>query len=718
MSGENQRTPRMVEIGHMEAHAGGTGVVVRVDGRETQRRSTVRSTEGEPTFTGRDDELGAIEHGLRDRRVVVLHGAPGLGKSRLAKEYAHKHVEGYLGGMFFVPFEQPPPTELAKLLRDTGKPVYAEESVEDQCRRALRDLGAAGRTLVIYDAVADERTLRDWLPYEGLDWHLIVTSTSANWASSWTTVEIGALRDEAARALVAAILADKAASDRLAEPIAAKAAGVTIELCASATAVHERLRRGRTVERVSAELARETMSSFEAAWTLLSRNAQVMLRVACAFATPRVPEPLLMPTLERLQWSATAAEDAVDEARERRLAAGAGNDVEVHQLVARFVREREPLGESMRRALFHGLIATATAFFEDPGNLDHRAWMLAYSVGLDDWADLITDWCEWTVLGHASIELGRFEAAQQWYERAASEAEKGDVYGRVNSDRLGTSLHQVGYCYSNLVKFEEALRWYERAVAAKERGDVRGCVDAASLGKSLHQVGACYSSLGKFEEALQWYERAVAAKEKGDVERCVEFQSLGTSLHQVGYCYARLGQFEEALRWYELAVASKERGDVRGRVNFASVGTSLSQVGASYWSLRQFEEALRWCERAVAAKGIGDMHGRVDSESLGRSLHHVGHCYANLGSFEEALRWFERAVAAKEKGDVHGRVDSASLGASLGQAGDCYAALGNIEEARRWHERAFVAKQTGDGHDGVAAARLGPGSASVGVDWE
>ena len=33
--------------------------------------------------------------------------------------------------------------------------------------------------LLIYDAIADERTLRDWLPYAGLDWHLLITSTSA-----------------------------------------------------------------------------------------------------------------------------------------------------------------------------------------------------------------------------------------------------------------------------------------------------------------------------------------------------------------------------------------------------------------------------------------------------------------------------------------------------------------------------------------------------------
>jgi signal recognition particle GTPase len=42
-------------------------------------------------------------------------------------------------------------------------------------------------------------------------------------------------------------------------------------------------------------------------------------------------------------------EDAIDEARDRRLAAGSGNSVEVHQLVARFVRDRGALEEPIRR---------------------------------------------------------------------------------------------------------------------------------------------------------------------------------------------------------------------------------------------------------------------------------------------------------------------------------------------------------------------------------
>ncbi len=508
-------------------------------------RSTVKSTAGEPAFTGREAELDAVAATLRDQRVVVLHGAPGVGKSRLAREYAYQNADQYPGGMFFLPFEQPPPVELAKLLRDTDRSAGPDEAIEDQCRRALRGLGSAGRTLLIYDAIADERTLRAWLPYDGLDWHLIVTSTSSRWARAWNCVDVGRLRPDAERALVASIVGDDAA-DQLTTRLAARAEGITIELCASAAAAYERLRRGRSVEHVATELSTEATSSFESAWTLLSPEARLMLQVASTYVTPRFPAVLVVDALQRIGWQTGTIEDAIDEARDRMLAAGDAESLQIHQLVARFVRTRGPLDEAVERSLFHGLLEAARRFSLHPGDLDLRALMQALSLRAEDWANFIVDGSEWHVVGRAIAELGRFEDARPWFERAVVAIEKGGVHGRVNSEHLGRSLHQVGYCYSSLGQFAEALPWFERAVAAKEKGDVHGRVNSDSLGGSLHQVGYCYASLGKFAEALPWFERAVAAKEKGDVHGYVDSESLGRSLHQVGDCYASLRKFAEA----------------------------------------------------------------------------------------------------------------------------------------------------------------------------
>ena len=650
-------------------------------------RSTIRSTAGEPAFTGREAELDVIVDKLRDEPVVVLRGPPGLGKSRLALEYAHKRAEAYPGGMFFIPFEQPPPVEMARLLRDADRSGDRDEPIEDQCRRWLRGVGSSGRRLLIYDAIADEHTLRAWLPPASSDWHVIATSTSALWARTFRCVDVRPLQGDAEHLLVASILGDRA-TDRLARRIAAKASGVTVELCASAYAAYKRLYLGHTVEDVEAGLAKATTSSFQSAWTLLSPQEQLVLQVASTFMAARFSSSLVIDTLQRIGWSRREADSAIDEVLIRQLLGRDGENFKVHQLVAHFVRAEAPLPDPVRQSLFQGLLSTAREFSENAGDLDRRASMQAYSLRVEDWAALVSDDSESHMVGNAIAHLGRYAEALPWFERAVAAAEKGDAHGQVDATSLGTSLHQVGYCYSSRNRFAEALPWFKRAVAAAKKGDVHGRVDSASLGRSLHQVGYCFSHQGQFAHALRWYKRAVAAAEKGDVHGHVDSESLGESLHQVGYCFSRQDQFAEALPWLERAVAVKTVGDVHGRVDSTSLGDSLHQVGHCYASQGKFAEALSWLERAVAAKKKGDVHERLDSDSLGKSLHLTGDCYASQGKFAEALPWLERAVAAKEKGDLHGCIDAESLGRSLYQLGDCYARQGQSAQALPWFERA------------------------------
>ncbi len=71
-------------------------------------------------------------------------------------------------------------------------------------------------------------------------------------------------------------------------------------------------------------------------------------------------------------------------------------------------------------------------------------------------------------------DVHRLISSHRWRRRASG--------GRVDAASLGTSLHQVGYCYASVGKFAEALPWFDRAVAAAEKGDVHGRVDAESLG--------------------------------------------------------------------------------------------------------------------------------------------------------------------------------------------------------------------------------------------
>ena len=100
---------------------------------------------------------------------------------------------------------------------------------------------------------------------------------------------------------------------------------------------------------------------------------------------------------------------------------------------------------------------------------------------------------EW--LGAALVEIGRFDAARPWYERAVSEAERADVHGRVDHESLGSSMHQVGYCLTSVGDYATARPWYERAVKEMAQGDVFGRVDAEYLAIARRSLAGCIAAI-------------------------------------------------------------------------------------------------------------------------------------------------------------------------------------------------------------------------------
>lgn len=57
-------------------------------------------------FIGRGEAVGAIEHGLRVNRLILLHGPGGVGKSRLAIEVVRRHFRRLKSGAYHVSFDE------------------------------------------------------------------------------------------------------------------------------------------------------------------------------------------------------------------------------------------------------------------------------------------------------------------------------------------------------------------------------------------------------------------------------------------------------------------------------------------------------------------------------------------------------------------------------------------------------------------------------------
>ncbi|TGS46278.1 MULTISPECIES: SMEK domain-containing protein [unclassified Mesorhizobium] len=678
-------------------------------------------------LVGRKSELGRIGEYLGSRMsqeaVVVLHGAPGVGKSELAFEFARQSRKSYPGGTFVLDAGDRGLSiglaRLGQVVLDLTSPDGM--SMEDQAVRVLHTISKF-RTLLVYDNVQSEEAIRPWVPRSGMLCHVLITTLSDRWEPGWETIEVAPLNRRQAMALVKERIGPGLAY-RHGRGLVDVADGLPVQLVPACAAVWYENRRYPSGAGVLASLTKQARGSFDAVYRLLNVSAQLLLHTAAQMTPSRIPSTeLQLQLIEALGWSADEFQHHVDSCLELQILQGT-KEVRIHQLMSTFLGEMALTDEiahavkNIRKVQANRLIALARELLRGTDWTRLAALMTTYRLDPQRWlsvGDAISAHdCD--TIGNALRSIGLFETAQPWFERAVDVKEQGEAEGRVEPADLGASLHGVGMCMLERGEFEAAQSWFERAIVAKERGDLNGKVDHNSLSDSLHEMGFCRSELGQFAEAKPWFERAAAASRKGNLDGKVDYASVGESLHQVGVCLAQLEEFKNALKWFKRAATACKRGNLTLTVDHTAVGKVLHQVGFCLVRLGQFQQALRWFEDAATEGKIGDSRLRIDHTSVGVALYMAGWCCEKLDRLDEAFNWFKDAIATVEKGDLHSRIDHELLGKCLDHVGRCLIKRGAPSNAHSWIEKAVDAKLKGDVHRRVNQNSVGESLYELGV---
>jgi tetratricopeptide (TPR) repeat protein/UDP-2,3-diacylglucosamine pyrophosphatase LpxH len=666
-------------------------------------RSNIPSRRGLP-IVGREKDLEDILKVLskpEKESVLVLHGHSGTGKSELAREFARRTASRYPGGTFLLDATAGAlDVDFARIGKTLlGLNFLPDLSLPEQGQQTFYSLGSVP-TLLIYDNVGSVDGVNPWLPRAGMACHVLMTSTIDTW-DGWQSHEVKPLKHEESVELIKE-LGGREVAEKYGEQLAALAGGLPIQICPAAITLAHEQRRGRLAS-AKISLVPEANESFQLVYKRLDDPVRLLLHSAVLFKQ-RIPRNELSAQLQKaLGWSETDFEKRLDACFDLHLLEGAA-ELKMHQLFTRFL-DGMSLGDAQAEQLKRVRIVQAERFKElaqevsaHPNRTDLASTLIAFPLGPKDWDDVglpiaIDDG---ETVGRALFEIGRFEEARLWYERAVVAREKGNPDGQVDHEGLSGSLHQVGYCLSNAGQYEAAHPWFERAVAAAEQGDVDGRVDHESLGRSLHQVGVCLAEAGKFIEAQSWYELAVAEAEMGDVHGRIDHNSLGQSLAYVGYCFSQMSKYDEAIPWFERAVAAVEKGDLHCRIDHDELCRTLGNLAFCLSQKGKYDEARTWYERAVTEGEKGDVHGRVDHGTVGTGLFWVGYCLSQTSRYAEALPSYERSIAAKRKGDIFGRIDRKSLVKSLKSGAECLRKLGKTTEAEAWEKEAADLESGGD----------------------
>lgn len=605
-------------------------------------------------FAGREDLLDRVKRGLQDRHLVALFGLGGIGKSRSAVEFAYQSSSDYdVVWRIRARDTGTARADLAALSSSMQLPQVEGGRLSEQIDEVRTWLMQHGRWLLLIDDAPGPHLVSDLLP-PGLPGHVIVTSQeAAGWEPLGEPIEMRVLdKTEAVELLSIRVL--KASTEDLQAlakalgylPLALEQAAAYMSITGiSPSAYLDRLQehspevfaQGQPLdyERTVAttwKLAIEEIGTHAKAWGLLNH---------CAFLSPEgIPRGLFDGRDNRFEISDSDSPKAIDEAistlRRFSLISVNGEQLSMHRLVQRVVRE------SLPRRRRRKVVASVRELLVD-------AWPV------NDGREA-RDWPACAALAAHVESFARFLRDEEDNSRSASRllmpvavffASRGDLYGAATLFQEVISiaettpvpfwffvhtLSEYGIVLTYLDRDEEAMEMHERALGLIERYRQRNHLQAA---RHYGLAGITFLEAGELGRAQELDERAldiIRRKAPNDA------RYIASALGNLGSVYQAQGNPHRAreLQLEALALFEQVYGPRHPEVGITL--SSLSRVERDLGDL----EAARWSgERAQQI--LAEEYG-ADSLEVARMTHDLGVLNGIGGRYPEARACYEQVI--------------------------------------------------------------------------
>ncbi|WP_439655838.1 ATP-binding protein [Lentzea sp. HUAS TT2] len=593
--------------------------------------------------------------------VVVVHGPPGVGKTSLAVDAAHRFADQFTDGCLHLDLRgmdtSPLSAEraIARVLRAFGVPDAKMPSDPNDGLRLYRSMLRERTVLLVLDNAANEAQVRPLLAASPGSLVVVTSRNVLAGLNSRARLDLGPLRQEGAVALLAAtagaerIAADPESADRVATlcggvPLALAIAGRTTS---SLRHLAEQLSDERARLDVLATGDVQVRTAFELSYRLLAPETATLFRRLALIHGPDTSVALAA-VAAGIDDAETVLEELVDASLLRPDVPGRYS---FHDLIRDYARERlhsdEPDVETHRLRTRDWLLDTATrsasAFFPGEGAVDLAAAGLWLSSEVANWRGALRE----AVADGAHEKVLALARSMHWYSDHRGTGELWlEVYtaGAAAADALGERERQAQQlnfvCWVYVARHTNiplALRWHEEALrVAGECGSVQETAWAH------YYRSAIVTRLGDHEAGV------------ADARRAAElFRETGQPMNVVlassysGVLLQRLGRFAEAVETHRACVEEERalRGDQSG-VALENAAQLMLRLADALVAAGDHAEALDVVARAE------ELTGRGSANLLSIARHTRGSALAATGRLAEAREQLTAAVESLSDPEV------------------------------------------------------------------
>ena len=665
---------------------------------------------------GREEVLEQLRSALEKRRRAMLVGMPGVGKTKTAIEYAHRHRKDYTA-VLWAGADSPETltsgyVALARLL---GLPQQRNEPNQAVIVAAVRRwLGETPDWLLILDNVAGHvGAVRDLLPADDPGHLLLTTRDPAFQALAQPVVVAKMTPEEGARLLLqrAGRLEADAPLERAEMedcepalalsrtldglPLALDQAGAYIVEKPGSPAEYLELYEG---ERAKLLADRGAVGDHD--------HASVSTTFALAFTKVEAANPA---TADLLRLGALLAPEAIPEeiflkgalVLGDRLGPACSSRSEFNSMISVAYRlsllQRDPpsrtlsihrLVQDVMRGMMDGearrlwaerAVRTVSCAFPD---VEYSAWpacerllphALSCFAAIEPWE--MDDPEAARLLNQTAFylkERTRYSEAEPLVRRALAIREA--ALGPVHPD-TARSLNDLAALYYLQGRYAEAEPLCCRALAIREAALGQDHLDTA---RSLNSLADLYHLQGRYAEAEPLCCRALAIREAALGQN---HPHTARGLNKLAFLYYFQGRYAEVEPLWRRALAIREAA--LGSVH-PDTACSLNNLAYLYSSQGRYAEAEPLARRALAIweKALGPDH-----PDTARSLDTLAYLYRSQGRYAEAEPPYRRALAINEKALGPDHPDTAN---SLNELADLYRSQGRYAEAEPLCRRALA----------------------------
>ncbi|MET9232629.1 tetratricopeptide repeat protein [Lentzea sp. NPDC003310] len=626
------------------------GTVLRNLAERARRGEPVSSLPSRPGgFTGRDEELATIEAaaaGSDERRAVWISGAPGVGKTGLAVEAAHRLRSRFPDGQLlvrlngFTPGVTPMSVSeaLTQLLTELGVP--AEQIPDTVGRKAtLYQTQLYGtKTLVVLDNAWSPDQIRPLLP-EASDCFAIVTSRKMGEPDISEHVRLTPMPPHDAAALFLTLVGPRARGKQADVAGLVKRCGylpVSITIAAALLRKHDRWSLDHLLGLMDdSDQWQEGAAAIRASYGQLDDRQQHLFRLFGHLPGPDV------------DLVGAAALAGLGTADIRRLL------YDLHEvcLLEEVAPDRYQMLDSIKEFAAAGDRPTdaLTRLF------DYYLVTLAGAVNVAYPFDRLAS----PTADRESTFALRFSTEPE--ALAWITAERDNVMAAIthaDSDHAWRLAALIWRHFNTANRFEDWLKAVEKVWPEDDHGQAH----------VLQRRSTANDRCGRHAEA-----RDLAGQALERWTRLKDAAGEAVALGALAVSSLQLGDHDEAMKHFEAAQAKcEECGDLRGRAH------ALSSLGFINEQHRHYDVALEQQEKAVEIlREIGFRHG------LAHALNNLGAIQQHLGHFDEAIpTHFEAHEIATELGDA------CTAAFALTNIADAHRLDGQLDLALRNHDRA------------------------------